>query len=101
MKKNRKPNLEDFAAALGLSNRIHTIYEKVTYNWTLHIFLREPEPLSFDFIFLDGAHIWEPDALAFLLSWRFLEPNGLFLFQNRTTYISCPRDIRIISDVYA
>ena len=80
--RNRMPNLKDFASALGLSNRIHAIYESVTYNWTLHNFLREPEAPSFDFIFLDGAHIWEPDALAFLLSWRFLEPNGLFLFDD-------------------
>jgi predicted O-methyltransferase YrrM len=47
-----------------------------SYNWSLMRLLdRCPEPI-FDYVFLDGAHTWALDALAFLLVDRLLKPGG-------------------------
>jgi predicted O-methyltransferase YrrM len=47
-----------------------------SYNWSLMRLLdRCPEPI-FDYVFLDGAHTWALDALAFLLIDRLLKPGG-------------------------
>ena len=45
-------------------------------NWSLMRMLAEhPEPV-FDYVFLDGAHTWALDALAFCLVDRLLVPGG-------------------------
>ena len=41
-----------------------------------------PEPPAFDLIFLDGAHLFEPDGLAFVLGERLLRGGGMFLFDD-------------------
>jgi predicted O-methyltransferase YrrM len=47
-----------------------------SYNWSLMRLLdRRPEPV-FDYVFLDGAHTWALDALAFMLVDRLLKPGG-------------------------
>jgi predicted O-methyltransferase YrrM len=47
-----------------------------SYNWSLMQVLREhPEPV-FDYVFLDGAHTWPVDALAFCLVDRLLRVGG-------------------------
>ncbi len=76
------PGVEDFLERLGLRDLVHVFYEHTTYNWRLRDFLRlEPRPV-FDLVFLDGAHTWEPDALAFLLAERLLRPGGWFVFDD-------------------
>ncbi|MDQ3678046.1 MAG: class I SAM-dependent methyltransferase [Actinomycetota bacterium] len=53
-----------------------------SYNWSLMRLLREhPEPL-FDYVFLDGAHTWGFDALAFLLLDRLLVDGGCMDFDD-------------------
>jgi predicted O-methyltransferase YrrM len=47
-----------------------------SYNWSLMGLLRESEEPRFDYVFLDGAHTWAHDALAFLLIDRLLRPGG-------------------------
>lgn len=47
-----------------------------SYNWSLMKLLREGRAGSFDYVFLDGAHTWAHDALAFLLVDRLLAPGG-------------------------
>ena len=37
---------------------------------------------TFDFVFIDGAHTWEVDGLAFFLVDRLLEPDGWLLFDD-------------------
>jgi predicted O-methyltransferase YrrM len=47
-----------------------------SYNWSLMRLLAEhPQPL-FDYVFLDGAHTWALDALAFCLVDRLLVAGG-------------------------
>jgi predicted O-methyltransferase YrrM len=47
-----------------------------SYNWSLMKLLRDPRGPRFDYVFLDGAHTWTHDALAFLLVDRLLKPGG-------------------------
>jgi predicted O-methyltransferase YrrM len=47
-----------------------------SYNWSLMRLLREGRAGTFDYVFLDGAHTWAHDALAFLLVDRLLKPGG-------------------------
>lgn len=62
----------------------HPNSEKVmdSYNWSLMKVLRDyPEPL-FDYVFLDGAHTWPLDALAFCLVDRLIKPAGYIDFDD-------------------
>ena len=53
-----------------------------SYNWSLMRVLRDhPEP-PFDYVFLDGAHTWALDALAFLLIDRLLADGGYLDFDD-------------------
>jgi predicted O-methyltransferase YrrM len=47
-----------------------------SYNWSLMRLLERQGGPVFDYVFLDGAHTWAHDALAFLLVDRLLAPGG-------------------------
>jgi len=53
-----------------------------SYNWSLMALLRERRQPLFEYVFLDGAHTWALDALAFLLVDRLLKPGGLIEFDD-------------------
>jgi hypothetical protein len=72
----------------GLGNRVVVVYEETSYTWFLHDTLRAQldaggrvEP-RYDFVFIDGAHTWDVDALAFSLTDRLLRPGGWILFDD-------------------
>jgi predicted O-methyltransferase YrrM len=47
-----------------------------SYNWSLMKLIAEhPEPV-FDYVFIDGSHLWGIDALTFFLADRLLRPGG-------------------------
>jgi predicted O-methyltransferase YrrM len=53
-----------------------------SYNWSLmRLLATRAEPL-FDYVFLDGAHTWALDALAFCLVDRLLRPGGIIDFDD-------------------
>jgi hypothetical protein len=47
-----------------------------SYNWALGRLLAAPEPPRFDYVFIDGAHLWGLDALTFFLADRLLAVGG-------------------------
>lgn len=47
-----------------------------SYNWSLMRLLESREEPLFDYVFIDGAHTWALDALAFLLVDRLLKVGG-------------------------
>jgi predicted O-methyltransferase YrrM len=73
--------VEQLAQLIGLSRYVHTVQLGAGYNWFLMRVLRECTKASvceprFDFCYLDGAHQWEPDALAMLLVAKLLRPGA-------------------------
>lgn len=53
-----------------------------SYNWSLMGLLAEHGRPLFDYVFLDGAHTWALDALAFLLVDRLLQDGGYVDFDD-------------------
>ncbi len=53
-----------------------------SYNWSLMRLLAEHDGPVFDYVFLDGAHTWALDALAFCLIDRLLIPGGYVDFDD-------------------
>ena len=85
--RERDPSAQDLVDKAGLTDRVTYVYEETSYNWFLHDTLRKQladgaiEPL-YDFVFIDGAHTWEADALAFELVDRLLKPGGWILLDD-------------------
>ncbi len=78
----KQPSIEQHLELLGLRQKVCIFYEHTTYNWRLRDFLRmDPQP-TFDLCFIDGAHTWEVDGLAFLLAMRLLQPGGFVIFDD-------------------
>ncbi len=54
-----------------------------SYNWSLMRMLEQSDGRPvFDYVFVDGAHTWAHDALAFLLVDRLLVPGGYVDFDD-------------------
>ncbi len=99
-----EPGAEGFLKALGLRQYATLFYERETYNWRLRAFLHmDPRP-EFDLVYLDGAHLFEPDALAFLLAERMLAPGGYMIFDDlnwtleRSEFHSAQPEVRALPE---
>jgi hypothetical protein len=53
-----------------------------SYNWSLMRVLQQNSTPIYDYVFLDGAHVWALDALAFFLIDRLLKPGGYIDFDD-------------------
>lgn len=53
-----------------------------SYNWSLMKMLRDHTQPIYDYVFLDGAHTWAHDALAFFLVDRLLKRGGFLHFDD-------------------
>jgi hypothetical protein len=53
-----------------------------SYNWSLMKLLRDHPAPFLDYVYLDGAHTWAHDALAFCLIDRLLLPGGYIDFDD-------------------
>lgn len=76
------PNIEDFLTASGCRDKVTIHYEPTSYTWRLMKLLEEDPRERFDLCYLDGAHTWEVDALAFFLVDRLLRPGGWIVFDD-------------------
>nr|WP_290228020.1 class I SAM-dependent methyltransferase [Trichocoleus desertorum] len=80
-------NVQVLKSHSGLSENLEAIVEKLGYNWYLADLIASQtdtdgcQPL-FDFCLIDGAHEWEPDALAFSLVAKLLKPGGWIVFDD-------------------
>jgi predicted O-methyltransferase YrrM len=88
--REREPSAEQLLERAGLGARVTLVYEPTSYNWYLHRRIREQigddgacEPYL-DFSFIDGAHRWVDDGLAFFLVDKLLKPGGWLLFDDLT-----------------
>jgi hypothetical protein len=53
-----------------------------SHNWTLAKFLLEGKEGIYDYIYVDGAHTFAVDGLAFFLCDRLLKPGGFLEFDD-------------------
>lgn len=87
----RTPSAAELTAKAGLQEYIELHYDESSYNWHLHNHWEEYLDNKFDLIFLDGAHNWEVDALAFFLGSQILNVGGWFVFDDiYWSYASSP-----------
>jgi hypothetical protein len=55
-----------------------------SYNWSLMKLLRSGGGPRYDFVYVDGAHTWNVDALTFFLVDRLLDVGGYIDFDDYT-----------------
>ena len=79
--KNRTPNIEELLDICELREYVTVHYDK-SYNWRLMKFLQSNTEPIFDFCYIDGAHDWYNDALAFTLVDKLLKPGGWVVFDD-------------------
>jgi predicted O-methyltransferase YrrM len=86
--RRRTPSLPDLLKRLALpEDTVTYIFADTSYNWEL-MRLIEANTVDglcrpiFDFCFIDGAHLWEVDGLAFFLVDKLLKPGGWILFDD-------------------
>lgn len=83
----RKPNLHEVLRHLGLERYVHPVTTERSYNWELLRIIESRtsegrvEP-SFDFCFVDGAHTWTDDGLAFFLVDKLLREDRWIVFDD-------------------
>ena len=83
----RHPSAAELLERAGLTHRVELVVDPDGYIWWLRRRLREQLrgdgfEAAYDFVFLDGAHTWATDALAFALVDRILAPDGWILFDD-------------------
>jgi len=85
------PNIEALLDRIGERYRVKVFYEPTSYTWRMMRFLEEDPAPRFDLCYLDGAHSWFVDALAFFLVDRLLRPGGWIIFDDLDwTYATSP-----------
>jgi predicted O-methyltransferase YrrM len=78
------PHIEELLERAGLLDWVHPIYTPTSYTWELMHLLENQRQGEwvFDFAFIDGAHSWFVDGLAFFLVDMLLKPGGWMLFDD-------------------
>jgi predicted O-methyltransferase YrrM len=85
--KKRKPNIHQLLENNNLHKYILPIFANKSYNWELMKIIEQQTkdgvctPI-FDFCFIDGAHSFETDGLAFFLADKLLKPGSWLLFDD-------------------
>ena len=74
-------NASSLKAHVGIGDELEVVVDPLGYNWYLADLIAKQTRNGtcapvFDFCFLDGAHEWQPDALAVLLAVKLLKPGG-------------------------
>jgi predicted O-methyltransferase YrrM len=83
----RRPTIHELLDRTGLAPLVTPIFASTTYTWELANLIERQSvdgrcaPL-FDFCFVDGAHSWQVDGLAFFLVEKLLKPGGWMLFDD-------------------
>src|SRR5258705_6465750 len=85
--REREPNLFEVLTHLGLERWVKPTMSASSYTWELMRILDDRTVNSltnacFDFCFLDGAHTWETDGLAFLIVDRLLREDRWIVFDD-------------------
>lgn len=79
---SREPNVEQMLDRIGLGHLVDVVLEPTSYTWALMRMLEQDPQPRFDFVYVDGAHLWDVDGFAFFLLDRLVEPGGWVLFDD-------------------
>jgi hypothetical protein len=96
----QRPNIDTVLRQVGVRHLVEPVVDS-SYNWTLmHLLERQTSATAdggraiepcFDLCFIDGAHSWETDALAFTLVDLLLRPDRWIILDDLDwTYASSP-----------
>lgn len=89
--RNREPNIEQLLHRAGHRDHVTIHFERKSYLWRLMRLLEDDTLPRFDLCYLDGAHNWYTDGLAFFLVDRLLRPGGWIIFDDLDwTYAASP-----------
>lgn len=89
--RHNTPNIEALLARIGQTQTVTVCYEPTSYNWRLMKFLEAGRRFMFDLCYIDGAHSWFVDGLAFFLVHQLLKPGGWIIFDDLDwTYATSP-----------
>ena len=80
--RERQPSAPETLAATNLAARVDMCFEPTTYNWRLMRMIEDGRGPRFDLCYLDGAHNWTVDGLAFSLVDQLLRPGGWIVFDD-------------------
>ena len=80
--RDREPNIWELLERTGLTGRVTVVFEDTSYTWALMRYLEQTPMPRFDFVYVDGAHLWDVDGFAFSLVDQLLEPGGWILFDD-------------------
>ena len=80
-------NVRSLAAHAGIGPELELVIDPLGYNWYMADLIRKQTDNGictpmFDFCFLDGAHEWQPDALAVYLAVKLLKPGGVLVLDD-------------------
>ena len=76
------PALPELLKRGGLEQLVTYYFEPTSYTWRLMKMIEDDPTPRFDFCYIDGAHSWAVDGLAFFLVDRLLKPGGWIIFDD-------------------
>jgi predicted O-methyltransferase YrrM len=79
---DRSPNIHELLDRCGLSDVVTVLLADTSYTWELMRLLEDRSRPTFDFVYVDGAHLWDVDGFSFFLVDRLLSPGGWVLFDD-------------------
>lgn len=110
--RQRRPDIHRTLAAVGLASFVEPVFAATSYTWELMNIIQRQSGAGncapcFDFVFLDGAHTWDPDGFAFFLADKLLRPGGWVMFDDlnwtlaasRSTEAAVPEDQMVAPQV--
>jgi predicted O-methyltransferase YrrM len=80
--RDRSPSAEETIRRAGVEPHVELVYAETGYNWWLMRQLESSQRARFSLVYLDGAHEWDPDALAFLLVSGLVHPGGYLVLDD-------------------
>jgi predicted O-methyltransferase YrrM len=93
--RKREPNIIDLLERCGLARWVDAVFAETSYTWELMQMLDQSQQPRFDFVYIDGAHMWDPDGFAFLLVDRLLKPGGWVLFDDLNWTLSSSPSMKV------
>ncbi|MFK8022521.1 MAG: class I SAM-dependent methyltransferase [Ilumatobacter sp.] len=85
------PNVFQLLERTDLRDHVDVVLAQRSFTWELKRLLEREERPQYDFVFLDGGHVWDVTGFAFFLVDQLLAPGGWLLFDDlKWSYATSP-----------